>query len=117
MGDCNSATKLANKISVLDAIRCISVAQKNISANCIKNCFRKAGFILEDNEPEIEELSTLQEINEVEILMTEINQNQEINEVEILMTEINQNSATITAQDNLDMNQELIVNDDAAIDE
>ncbi|KAK9670964.1 hypothetical protein QE152_g41074, partial [Popillia japonica] len=61
----------------------------------------KAGFILEDNEPEIEELSPVQEINEVEILMREIDQN----------------SATITAQDYIDVDQEIIVNDDAAIDE
>ncbi|KAK9696818.1 hypothetical protein QE152_g31347 [Popillia japonica] len=57
----------------------------------------------EDNEPEIEELI--------------VSPVQEINEVEILMKEIDQNSATITAQDYIDMDQEFVVKDNAAIDE
>lgn len=48
----DSASDLAKKITVLDAVMWSAQAWKNVSNECIQNCFSKAGFEFDDrNEP------------------------------------------------------------------
>ncbi|KAL4126214.1 hypothetical protein QTP88_010440 [Uroleucon formosanum] len=44
MDNCSSAHQLAKSISVLDAVNWIALACDNVKAECVQNCFHKAGF-------------------------------------------------------------------------
>lgn len=99
MGACKSATELSSKISVLDAVRWISDAHKNVSNNCVKNCFRKAGFIFTDNEEEIVEPNLEQELTEIQALMEGMNEND------------------VTPQDYIDVDKDLVIVNDVTVEE
>ncbi|KAL4132599.1 hypothetical protein QTP88_009723 [Uroleucon formosanum] len=43
--NCSSAHQLAKSISVLDAVNWIALACDNVKAECVQNCFHKAGFL------------------------------------------------------------------------
>ncbi|XP_025205101.1 tigger transposable element-derived protein 6-like [Metopolophium dirhodum] len=45
MDNCSSAHQFAKSISVLDAVNWIALACNNVKAECVRNCFRKAGFL------------------------------------------------------------------------
>ncbi|KAL4098198.1 hypothetical protein QTP88_022846 [Uroleucon formosanum] len=45
MDNCSSAHQLAKSISVLDAVNWIALACDNVKAECVQNCFHKAGFL------------------------------------------------------------------------
>lgn len=45
MDNCSSAHQFAKSISVLDAVNWIALACNNVKPECVKNCFRKAGFL------------------------------------------------------------------------
>ena len=52
---CQSAEELAKKVSVLDAVRWISCAVKDIKITSVKNCLAKSGIIHEQSFEESDE--------------------------------------------------------------
>ena len=51
-GEDITASQLANKINVWDAIQMIKTAWDLLSPSTIKGCFRKAGFLVMENAVE-----------------------------------------------------------------
>lgn len=74
MEDASNAHELASKINILDAIIWSNMAWNNVTAECIQNCFKKAGFghgiIIDDFEAEDD--LPLSVIKEMQIIKDQI---------------------------------------------
>lgn len=68
---CTSVTELSKKISVLDAIRWISSATNKITKECVKKCFKHAGFNFEENTgtEDMEDAGVVAEMQDIQLLI------------------------------------------------
>ena len=71
--DCNSATEVSTTVDLLQAIRWIAQAWENVSESTIKKCFKKAGFLSEDESlvsfpEEHQEFDPFQELEDSELV-------------------------------------------------
>jgi hypothetical protein len=59
-----SVHQLATSITVLDAVNWISLSCNSLKNECVKNCFRKAGFLIDgsDVNPNENALNEIQDI-------------------------------------------------------